>query len=147
MTGTTYMIANPSYQSLPSQLITSPSQVYNRRRSKCPPYYHDRVKMYNMTIDNPDPAGFQSWPRKDYNRDPVRITIVILQKFQSWLDHDFNSYPQGFEPWPCKDLNPDMARIFPSVDKIHKVDDSIKQTKCSENPHRLSKMGQDFWRS
>ena len=56
MTGTTYMIANPSYQSLPSHLITSPSQVYNRRRSKCPPYYHDRVKMYNMTIDNLDPA-------------------------------------------------------------------------------------------
>ena len=36
--GSTYNIPIPCYQSLPGQLITWPSHVYNRSRSRCPSY-------------------------------------------------------------------------------------------------------------
>ena len=46
--GSTYNIAIPCYQSLPGQLITWPSHVYNRSRSRCHPmlcYNHGQVKI------------------------------------------------------------------------------------------------------
>ena len=95
--GSTYNIVIPCYQSLPGQLITWPSHVYNRSRSRCHPmlcYNHGQVKI------QPDSA---------------MISILTPQWFQSWLRKDFN-------PDSARIFNPDLARILiltlSSVDKI-----------------------------
>ena len=121
--GSTYNIAIPCYQSLPGQLITWPSHVYNRSRSRCHPmlcYNHGQVKIQpdSAMISILTPQGFQSWPamisiltwsgfqsclRKDFNPDPAMISILTAQGFQSWLRKDFQS-------WPRKDFNPDSFK-------------------------------------
>ena len=110
--GSTYNIAIPCYQSLPGQLITWPSHVYNRSRSRCHPmlcYNHGQVKIQpdSAMISILTPQWFQSWP--------AMISILTWSGFQSCLRKDFN-------PDSARIFNPDLARILiltlSSVDKI-----------------------------
>ena len=63
--GTTYNIAIPCYQSLPGQLITVPSHVYNH------------VGQVTI-IARP---WFTTWLRKDFNPDPAMISILTWSVF------------------------------------------------------------------